>query len=523
MMLLEMAAGGFGDRVTVGPREGGLTFQELFDRAGAAAALFRAGGASAVAMADVSSVALPISLFGAAWADLPFVPLNYRLTDDELASLAERVAPAVAVVNPETAGRLSAVDGVSVLTRDALLAEVVDAPIPAPDWDMAGEGTAVLLFTSGTTGDPKAAVLRHRHLVSYVLGSVEFMGAGEDEAALVSVPPYHVAGMAAILSNVYAGRRIVQLASFDAASWVDLVRTEGVTSAMVVPTMLTLIVEYLDAEIADGGAPEGPPLPTLRSLSYGGGKMARPTIERALELLGDVAFVNAYGLTETSSTVALLGPQDHRDALASDDEAVRARLGSVGRPLPTIEVSIHDEDGAEVATGQPGEIWVRGEQVSGEYRGMAPRLTPDGWFPTRDGGWLDDAGFLHVTGRIDDVIVKGGQNVSPGEIEAVLISHPGVSDAAAIGLSDAQWGERIVAAVVRTGGSTGDADQFADELRDAVRAELRSNRTPDHVEFMDALPYNDTGKLLRRVLRADLAHLGDDSPHEPDTVKRPVT
>jgi acyl-CoA synthetase (AMP-forming)/AMP-acid ligase II len=292
---------------------------------------------------------------------------------------------------------------------------------------------------------------------------------------------------------------------------------------MVVPTMLTLIVEYLDAEIADGGAPEGPPLPTLRSLSYGGGKMARPTIERALELLGDVAFVNAYGLTETSSTVALLGPQDHRDALASDDEAVRARLGSVGRPLPTIEVSIHDEDGAEVATGQPGEIWVRGEQVSGEYRGMAPRLTPDGWFPTRDGGWLDDAGFLHVTGRIDDVIVKGGQNVSPGEIEAVLISHPGVSDAAAIGLSDAQWGERIVAAVVRTGGSTGDADQFADELRDAVRAELRSNRTPDHVEFMDALPYNDTGKLLRRVLRADLAHLGDDSPHEPDTMKRPAT
>ncbi len=372
---------------------------------------------------------------------------------------------------------------------------------------MEGEGTAILLFTSGTTGEPKAAVLRHRHLVSYVLGSVEFMGAGEEEAALVSVPPYHVAGMAAILSNVYAGRRIVQLPAFDAAAWVDLVRTEGVTSAMVVPTMLTRIVEHLDAEIADGAARDGAYLPSLRSLSYGGGKMPRPTIERALELLPDTAFVNAYGLTETSSTVALLGPQEHREALASDDESVRARLGSAGRPLPSIEVSIRDEDGTEVPTGEPGEIWVRGEQVSGEYRGMATRLTPEGWFPTHDGGWMGDDGFLHVSGRIDDVIVKGGQNISPSEIEAVLVGHPGVSDAAAIGLPDAQWGERIVAAVVRSAGST----VGADELQEAVRAELRSNRTPDHVAFVDALPYNDTGKLLRRVLRADLADLGDGS------------
>ena len=511
MMLLEMAAAGFGDRIAVGSLDGGLTFQQLFDRAGASADRFRAAGADAVAMADVSSAALPISLFGAAWADLPFVPLNYRLTDDELATLAGRIVPAIAVVDPSAIGRLSGLDGVSVVDRDALLADLadlVDATVPAPEWDMVGEGTAILLFTSGTTGEPKAAVLRHRHLVSYVLGSVEFMGAGEEEAALVSVPPYHVAGMAAILSNVYAGRRIVQLPAFDAAAWVDLVRTEGVTSAMVVPTMLSRIVEHLEAEIADG---ETVGLPTLRSLSYGGGKMPRPTIERALELLPDTAFVNAYGLAETSSTVALLGPEDHREALASDDESVRARLGSAGRPLPTIEVSIRDEDGTEVPTGGPGEIWVRGEQVSGGDRGMAPRLTPDGWFPTHDGGWMDDAGFLHVSGRIDDVIVKGGQNVSPGEIEAVLVAHPGVSDAAAIGLPDTQWGERIVAAVVRSGEPTADADQFAVELQEAVRAELRSNRTPDHVTFVDALPYNDTGKLLRRVLRADLAHLGDGS------------
>jgi len=335
-----------------------------------------------------------------------------------------------------------------------------------------------------------------------VLGSVEFMGAGEEEAALVSVPPYHVAGMAAILSNLYAGRRVVQLPTFDAAAWVDMVRCEAVTSAMVVPTMLTRIVEYLDAE-----GPDGSGLPTLRSLSYGGGKMPRPTIEQALEMLPHTAFVNAYGLTETSSTVALLGPEDHRKALASDDPGVRARLGSAGRPLPTIEVSIRDGDGNEVAVGEPGEVWVRGEQVSGEYRGLAPRLTGDGWFPTHDGGWLDSDGFLHVTGRIDDVIVKGGQNISPSEIEEVLVAREDVADAAAIGLPDRQWGERIVAAVVPAPG----AAPTAEDLQDAVRSLLRSNRTPDHVEFVDALPYSDTGKLLRRVLRADLAHLGDGS------------
>ncbi|MDG2428359.1 MAG: fatty acid--CoA ligase family protein [Acidimicrobiales bacterium] len=502
MMLLEMAANGFGERVAVGSHTGGLTFQQLYDRAGAAAGRFRADGVTAVAMVDVSSVALPISLFGAAWANLPFVPLNYRLSNDELSRQGERIAPAVAIADPSAVGRLIGLGGVEVLNRSDLLDSIVDAPVPEAGWEILGEGTAVLLFTSGTTGEPKAAVLRHRHLVSYILGSVEFMSAGEDEAALVSVPPYHVAGIAAILSNVYAGRRIVQLPTFDAAVWIDLVRTEEVTSAMVVPTMLAQIVERLDAE-----GPSGMGLPSLRTLSYGGGKMPRPTIERALQLLEHTAFVNAYGLTETSSTVALLGPVDHRDALASDELSVRARLGSAGRPLPNIEVSIRDENGSEVAIGSPGEVWVRGDQVSGEYEGLPSQLTAAGWFPTRDGGWMDDAGFLHVTGRIDDVIVKGGQNVSPGEIEDVLVRHPEVADAAAIGLPDTHWGERIVAAVVRAY----ESQVTAEELQEAVRTELRSNRTPDHVEFVEALPYGDTGKLLRRVLRADLAHLGDGS------------
>ena len=156
--------------------------------------------------------------------------------------------------------------------------------------------------------------------------------------------------------------------------------------------MLARIVEHLDAE-----GPGSPGLPTLRALSYGGGRMPQPVVERALELLPDTRFVNAYGLTETSSTVALLGPDEHRAAVASDDPAVRRRLASAGRPMPGIEVSIRDEAGAEAPVGQAGDIWLRGEQVSGEYREQGSRLTDDGWFPTNDGGWLDDEGYLFVT------------------------------------------------------------------------------------------------------------------------------
>jgi len=500
-MLLEMAAGGFGDRTAVGSRDGtGLSYQQLFDASGAAAGSFAEADVDRVALVDISSPALPVALFGAAWAGKPFVPLNYRLTKDELVGLASQVAPSVTICNEDTTATLGDVDGMQKVLRADFLDSSRSGDSPEPIWGMDPDDIAILLYTSGTTGAPKAAVLRHKHLVSYILGSVEFMGAAEDEATLVSVPPYHVAGMAAICSSVYAGRRIVQLPNFDAGAWIDLARGEGVTHAMVVPTMLARIVEELDSR-REGG------IETLRALSYGGGKMPRPVIERALELFPHTAFVNAYGLTETSSTIAVLGPDDHREAIASKDDDVRRRLGSVGQPLPTLEVSIRDEEGNEVEPGTSGEIWVRGEQVSGEYLGRDSRVTAEGWFPTNDGGSLDAAGYLHVEGRIDDIIIRGGENISPGEIEDVLLTHPDVRDAAAIGIPDAQWGEVIAVAVVPAAGAEIDGEA----VQSFVRERMRSSRTPDHVVVVDELPYNETGKLLRRVLRDDLAHLSSEA------------
>ena len=298
----------------------------------------------------------------------------------------------------------------------------------------------MLLFTSGTTGEPKAAVLRHMNLASYLVGSLEFGSAGENEAAITSVPPYHIAAVSSVLSTTYVGRHVVQLESFDPKLWVEMVREESVTThTMVVPTMLNRILDTIEAD--------GLGLPSMRSLAYGGGPMPRPVVERALDMLRDVDLVNAYGLTETSSTIAVLGPEDHRSAFASTDPGVRARLGSVGHVLPGVELTVRNEMGDAVAPGATGEIWVRGEQVSGEYLGRGAS-SEDGWFNTRDAGYVDSEGYLFVRGRLDDVIVRGGENLSPGEIEQVLVEHPAVEAAAVVGIPDVEWGERVVAAVV---------------------------------------------------------------------------
>jgi acyl-CoA synthetase (AMP-forming)/AMP-acid ligase II len=392
---------------------------------------------------------------------------------------------------------LADLSGTEVVARESFLSAARDAgrePL-AEEWGMDPEQIAILLFTSGTTGPPKAAVIRHKHLVSYILGSVEFMSADEADATLVSVPPYHIAGMAAIASSVYSGRRIVQLPNFSAEAWLELARRERISNAFVVPTMLARIIEVLEGE----GRREAD-LPQLRALSYGGGKMPQSVIEKAMRMFPGVEFANAYGLTETSSTIAILGPEDHRAAMASADPAVRRRIVSVGRPLPSVEVEIRDEAGARLGPNERGEIFVRGEQVSGEYLGKGSRLDANGWFPTRDGGSMDEDGYLFLEGRIDDIIVRGGENMSPGEIEDVLLEHAAIADAAVVGMPDEQWGEKVAAVVVcKPGCSAG-----APELQQWVKDRLRSSRTPESIEFWAELPYNETGKLLRRKVRAAL-------------------
>jgi len=419
--------------------------------------------------------------------------LNYRLTSEQLNGLLERIGSGVLVADPDYVSRLTVPASIRVADLSGFVA-MHGRPRLAEPLGAAEEAVAVRLFTSGTTGQPKAAILRHENLLSYVVGAVEFASAGIDEATLVSVPPYHIAAISAVLSSVYAGRRVVQLPNFDAAEWLRLCRAEHVTHAFVVPTMLSRIVEYLGAADADGGAPH------LRAIAYGGGRMPLAVIERAMALFPGVDFTNAYGLTETSSTICLLSPNDHRDAAQSGDLAIRRRLASVGRPLPSVEIEVRGEDGCTVAPEVVGRVHVRGPQVSGEYGDLGSLLDGAGWFDTKDRGLLDAEGYLFLDGRADDVIVRGGENISPGEVEDVLLTHPAVSDAAVIGVHDDAWGEAVAAAVVLRGPGVDPA-----ELQAWVRERLRSSRVPREVRFIDELPYNELGKLLRRVVREAFA------------------
>src|SRR5829696_7909503 len=343
-MVIEMASDSLADRVAIGSVQGGVTFGELGARARRAGTWLRSSPGDRVVLVDENSLAVPLGLFGAAVAGKPFVPLNYRLADDRLRSILERTSPATVLAGGGVAERIDGVRGLTIVPRAEFLAATEDESIePTDGWGCDPDGTAVLLFTSGTTGEPKPAVLRHRNLAAYLIGSVEFGAAAPDEASIVSVPPYHIAAVSSVLSTTYAGRRVVQLERFEPDAWVHTVRRESVTHAMVVPTMLRRILDVVER---DGGG-----LPSLRSLAYGGGPMPRPVVERAMALLPAVDLVNAYGLTETSSTIAVLGPDDHRAAFASDDPAVRARLGSVGQPLPGVEVSVRDPDGKDVPVG----------------------------------------------------------------------------------------------------------------------------------------------------------------------------
>jgi len=498
MMLLEMATSGFGHRIAfTDPAEGAsITYQELYDAAGAAAHRIRESGASRVAMLDVSNLAVPIALFASGWANVPYVPINYRLTGEEIDALLARVQPAYLVTEDDRLANFQDREGIEAVSRQSFLGLARAGGGDSEQRSMDPDDVGVLLFTSGTTGVPKAAVLRHKHLVSYIVSSVEFMSADEDEAALVCVPPYHIAGIAAALSSVYAGRRVVQLANFSADAWIETARHERITTAFVVPTMLSRIVDALEGEKTAG-------MDHLQSLSYGGGKMPLAVIEKAMALFPDTDFTNAYGLTETSSTITVLGPDEHRLAARSEDPEARRRLVSVGIPLPGIEIEIRDEEGTVLGPEERGEIHVRGEQVSGEYEDRGSLVDTAGWFPTRDAGFMDVDGYLFLDGRADDVIVRGGENMSPGEIEDVLITHEAVNDAAVVGIPSEEWGEAVVSAVV-VKSDTPANELLARELKDWVKDHMRSSRVPEVIEFWSELPYNETGKLLRRVVKAKL-------------------
>jgi acyl-CoA synthetase (AMP-forming)/AMP-acid ligase II len=494
-LLLDMAADGFGDRVVVGGQEDGITAARLRELAIAGAAGLRSAGASALIYVAANGPALPVALFAAARAGISLVPLNYRLGRQQLDQLLAKHPGSHCIADLAHAPAAMAAGLICQTPEDFLSACRGMAAVTEADDPQETSAAAVLIYTSGTTSAPKGVLLRHQNLVAYVLSTVEFGSAAEDEAALMSVPPYHISAISNVLTNVFAGRRFTTLEPFSPHGWVELVRAQAITNAMVVPTMLARIMDTpgLDRSV-----------PTLRVLAYGGAKMPLRVIERALSEWPGVGFVNAYGLTETSSTICVLGPEEHKAAASSDDPLVRGRLASAGQVVPGVELEIRDESGAVVAAGHSGRIWVRGDQVSAEYAGQGALVDSRGFFDTRDRGRLDADGYLFIDGREDDTIIRGAENIAPAEIEEVLLRYPDVIDAVVVGMPDEEWGQRLEAVVVGKPGASVDTEA----VRSFARDSLRGSKTPECITCWPELPRTATGKLLRRdVVRALTDHV----------------
>jgi acyl-CoA synthetase (AMP-forming)/AMP-acid ligase II len=471
-----------------------LTYAEMIrvaEQIGAHLQSIRPSGT--VAYVGETSLASVCLLFGAAAADWTSAPVNYRLQRGEMLHLLERsgadlVAGAARQIEalPERDRTWLATD--EVLGELDLRLAAANVSASELKYEMS-DGTAIALFSSGTTSQPKLIRLSHSNVSSYLFNTVELASAAPAEAIMVSAPPYHIAGVANVLSNVYRGRRLVLMPHFDAAEWLALAAHERATHAMLVPTMLVRLLEEMETSAT-------PFPPTMTSVSLGGAAVSPALLVRAANDLPQVDLVVAYGLTETSSSVTVLGPADIRQAAQASTEEGRAVLESVGRPIPGVELEVRGEDGSICGPRDAGEIWVRGEQVSS--------ATADGgWFRTRDVGYLDERGFVFLLGRADDVIIRGGENIMPAEIEQVLESHPAVAEAAVVGIPDEEWGEALEAAVV--------ARSAVDpaELRAHVRARLASYKVPRRVCLTGELPRNSTGKLLRRDVLRWMSGRGD--------------
>ena len=488
------------------------TYAELESRADSLAAGLASragvGPGDRVAWMDTNSDSQAESVFGIARAGAVSVPINYRAREDELAFVLEDSAARVLCVGPRyvapvarfmdsAAGRSSGVETVVSLGpgrpegwmayRD--LAGPGGGPPPRP-----GEPElAMILYTAGTTGRPKGVMLTHEGLTSYPLENVDPADPEFEQRALLCVPLYHVAGVQVLLSSVYGGRVLVVEGQFDAGEWLGLVEAEGVGRATVVPTMLKMIIEHPDLTARD--------LSSLRLITYGAAPMPSDVILRAIRALPGVRFVNAFGQTETGATITALPPEDHD--LSGDPELVarrRRRLGSIGLPLPDVEVRVVDEDGAEVGVGRVGEIVARGPRLMKGYwrrEEATEEAMGGGWLRTGDLGRVDEDGYVYLAGRARDFIKRGGEMISPEEVEEVLHAHPSVDDAAVIGVFDPHWGESVRAVVVPAAGR--EVDEA--ELIEHCRSSLASFKRPESVVTVDELPRNAMGKVLKRELR----------------------
>jgi acyl-CoA synthetase (AMP-forming)/AMP-acid ligase II len=488
-----------------------LTYSEVLERVRRLASSLRQLGVQpgdCVAVLQTNSHQYIEAYYATATLGATFVPLNYRAKLPELEYMVTAASAKVLFVGAryvdsvrQLRPQLTSVQHyIAMESRqpDMLYYEdlVASGSADIEDAEVDEGDVSILMYTSGTTSLPKGVMLTYGDFTNYVVGTVEMADGTPRGVSLLCAPLYHIAGTANIMTAFWTGRKIVVLRQFDPKEWLEAVQKEQVSHAFVVPTMMKQLIDHPDFPRYD--------LSSLQNLSYGGAPMPFPVIRKAIEMFPKTTgFVNAFGQTETTSTLTVLGPDDHRlDGPPEEVERNLKRLTSVGKPLPDVEVRVLDEENKDLPPNEIGEIVIRTPRVMKGYAGQesatAALLDADGWLHTRDMGYVDEDGYIYLVGRKDDIIIRGGENIAPAEIEAVLHAHPAVDEAAVIGVPDVDWGQKIAAFVALRPGQSATAE----DLIEFCRQRLASFKKPELIRFVDALPKNPLGKILKKELRA---------------------
>jgi len=436
-----------------------------------------------------------------------FVPLNFRAKQDELVHMLNHSESSTLFVGQRYLEMVNdmrselplikhyiSIDSKQegMLYYEDLLASASDEEVFT---DIGDDDITMLMYTAGTTGLPKGVPLTHNSFTLYVLENVAPADLEIEETNLLTMPLYHVAGVQAMLAATYGGRSLAMMRQFEVNEWLETVQQEKANRAMLVPTMLKRVIDHPDFNKYD--------LSSLKVITYGAAPMPFEVIKKAIELFPGVNFINAFGQTETASTITTLSPDDHiiEGTEEEKEKKLRRLTSSIGRPMPDIEMKIIDEQGNDHPLGGVGEIVAFGPRVMSGYwkdaEKTAKALTKDGWLRTGDMGYMDEEGYFYLAARADDMIIRGGENISPEEVENALYTHPAVEEAAVIGVPDPEWGQQPMAIVVLKTGKTATPD----ELIEFCRERLSSFKRPRSVVFVDELPRTSTGKVLKRVLR----------------------
>ena len=482
------------------------TWARLLQRVARGAAAQRAAGlgpGARVAVLDFNHPSCLETTLACAQVGTANVVVNFRLTPSEIEYVINDSEAEVLFVGPEFA------DAVTAL-RDRLpkVRRIVRVGDPGttgsgekdeyeawldvePDHEVhpAGPDECFLqLYTSGTTGFPKGAMLTHRGMIAHSANVAETVGADPDATLLVAMPLFHVGGSSYAMAGFYAGARMVMTRLPVPDQLPGILESERITHTFFVPALLAAIAKVDGVAEHDYSA--------LKVLCYGASPMPLPVLRESMKIFPNV-FMQVYGMTEACGVVSVLGAAEHADTEHPE------RLVSAGKPIAGCDIEVRDpESGAGVPTGEQGEIWVRTEQLMGGYwnrpDATASAVDPDGWYHSGDAGHYDAEGYLYITDRLKDMIISGGENIYPAEVERVLAEHPSVADLTVIGVPDDRWGEVPKAVVVAAEGHTVDEAELLAYCRD----HLASYKCPKSVDVVDELPRNPTGKILKKDVRA---------------------